>query len=115
MITPITMHCLCGKRIDLLPLMEMLPNRWVRRAAACLKCQEVYDYVCRKTGTTSRTKRPVFRIEAYPRGVTQKGVDIAGRCAECDACQEWLLAPAQGPECSGQEYRRRGIVEKVAV
>jgi hypothetical protein len=28
----------------------------------------------------------------------------AVRCQECDACQEWLLAPDQAPEC-----QRKGV------
>lgn len=31
--------------------------------------------------------------------VRSQGCVIVERCRECDACQEWLLEPAQAPEC----------------
>jgi hypothetical protein len=99
------MKCLCGASVA---IRETGKPGCAR--AECTKCHEVYDYSCWPIRTTSQ--RTFHKIEAFPRGATVLGRDLAGRCQECAACQEWLMQPSTAPACTGQEYRKRGIVEK---
>jgi len=85
---------------------------WVRRdlARACARLHEGAD--AKHQAPRIRAYLPLLKAEGfaqfreYPKGnkgwrLTGSGREIANeaRCGDCDACQEWMLAPGQAPPC----------------
>jgi hypothetical protein len=89
------MKCLCGVNLRV-----QETGRQKTDTLWCKACGELYDYSCWLVQTLAEKRRYVHRVEAFPRGVTQRGLDKSPRCEECDACQEWLLAPQTSPVCT---------------